>query len=540
MCVFYLFVFCYRYCNNHMQVLGMIPKKEKKQKPPKTLQQVSAVPKEKLPFKDRVSRFNSSKLNSNALGNDFRRLSKVLKSDVFSAEIEDINDPYAFPDPSGEDKKITTVNTLLPSSSPYHEAPLSVGSQGSHGSKSPGDAGMGVSSIAKLYPELAEKLEKIKPKFDSGNKTKEKGKAKSSRTMNRLQTKIAQNRIKDKLKRNQESNSQSQSPCYNFNNSSSSSAVNHYDFIDRTVPSISTDVSPRPQTQGVLNSSNHKRNSLPVYVMPHSVNGLPDTATNLNLQGQGFLPQGIPHGMPLELLPGMPNSVPKLPQNLISSEMVMGLNSFPIPQEQMHNYLGSTPLPLTSAVAHLSTQNSVKEKLSIMAGETPKQKNLQEKEKFSTMIPSKQQPPPVPPPPTYSQSIASGYSPSVTTATEIKTEPQPPQPVLGVPPRDFPPPPPYKCKPVKSAKSKNSLHAVFGSNVIKHLPASAISRPQKFKMESDYTVLKKRFKKDQVVNYYKDIVNHKKESHDLVGAGRILYHCIIVYYNLRMLRVKVT
>ncbi|XP_062565996.1 INO80 complex subunit D-like [Saccostrea cucullata] len=508
------------YCNNHMQVLGMLPKKEKKPKPPKTtVQHLPTVPRDKLPFKDRVSRFNSSKLNSSLPGNDLRRLSNVLKSDVFNAQTEDVDDPYAFTDPGGEEKTITTVNTLLPSSSPYHEPPLSVGSQGSHGSKSPGDGGMGVSSIAKLYPELAEKLEKIKPKFDTGSKAKEKGKAKSSRTMNRLQTKIAQNRIKDKLKRNQESNSQSQSPCYNFNSSSASSAVNHYDFIDRTVPSNSNETSPRQQTQGILNSSSHKRNSvnsLPVYLMPHGVNSVTETAQNFSLPGQGFLPHGIPHGMPLELLPGMPNSVPKLPQNFISSEMVMGLSSFPIPQEPIQNHLGSTSLPLSSTVAHLSSQNSVKDNISTLAGEALKQKNIQEKEKYSTLIPSKQQPPPVPPPPSYSQSIASGYSPSIKTTAEIKTDTQP---VLGVTHKDIPPPPPYESKPVKTNKSKTSTHALFGSNVINDLPSSAITRPHKFKMECDDAVLKKKFKKDEVVNFYKDIVKQKKEKHDLVGAG---------------------
>lgn len=510
------------YCNNHMQVLGMLPKKEKKQKPPKqpTVQQMPMLPREKLPFKDRVSRFNSSKINCAPPGNDLRRLSKVLKSDVFNAETEDVDDPYAFPDPGGEEKTKTTVNTILPSSSPYHEAPLSVGSQGSHGSKSPGDGGMGVSSIAKLYPELAEKLEKIKPKFDTGNKSKEKGKAKSSRTMNRLQTKIAQNRIKDKLKRNQESNSQSQSPCYNFNSSSSLSAVNHYNFIDRTVPSSSTETSPCQQTPGILNSISHKRNSLPVYIMPQSVNGLPESTTNFNLPGQGFLPQGIPHGMPLELLPGMPNSVPKLPKDFISSEMVLGLNSFPIPQEQIQNHVGSTSLPLSNTVAHLSTQNSVKNKVSPLGGETPKQKNIQENEKFNTMIPSKQQPPPVPPPPSYSQSVALGYPPSVTSLTsmpEIKVEPKP---VFGAPQEDIPPPPPYESKPVKTIKSKNSTQTLYGSNVIKDLAEKDITRPHKFKMESDNNaVLKKKFKKDEVLDYYQDIVKRKKENHDLVGAG---------------------
>ena len=57
----------------------------------------------------------------------------------------------------------------------------------------------GMSSIAKLYPELAEKLERVRTKTDPKAKTS----TKSSRTMNRLQTKIAQNKIKDKLKKTQ-------------------------------------------------------------------------------------------------------------------------------------------------------------------------------------------------------------------------------------------------------------------------------------------------------------------------------------------------
>lgn len=51
---------------------------------------------EKLFFKDRVFRFNSSKINCVFFGNDFRRLSNVLKSDVFNVEIEDVDDSYVF------------------------------------------------------------------------------------------------------------------------------------------------------------------------------------------------------------------------------------------------------------------------------------------------------------------------------------------------------------------------------------------------------------------------------------------------------------
>ncbi len=59
--------------------------------------------------------------------------------------------------------------------------------------------------IAQLYPELAEKLERTrtKPEVKLKGDGKPKSAQKNSRTMNRLQTKIAQNKIKDKLKKNE-------------------------------------------------------------------------------------------------------------------------------------------------------------------------------------------------------------------------------------------------------------------------------------------------------------------------------------------------
>ncbi len=58
--------------------------------------------------------------------------------------------------------------------------------------------------IAKLYPELAEKLERTRSKPEVKLKNDGKGKSqKHSRTMNKLQTKIAQNKIKDKWKKNE-------------------------------------------------------------------------------------------------------------------------------------------------------------------------------------------------------------------------------------------------------------------------------------------------------------------------------------------------
>ena len=59
----------------------------------------------------------------------------------------------------------------------------------------------GPTAIAKLYPELAEKLELVRTS-KSDSKVMKGSLNKSSRTMNRLQTKIAQNKLKDRFKRN--------------------------------------------------------------------------------------------------------------------------------------------------------------------------------------------------------------------------------------------------------------------------------------------------------------------------------------------------
>ena len=73
-------------------------------------------------------------------------------------------------------------------------------------SKSPVKRPGSSTPIAQLYPELAEKLERTrsKPDVKSKGEVKNKSGQKNSRTMNRLQTKIAQNKIKDKLKKNGE------------------------------------------------------------------------------------------------------------------------------------------------------------------------------------------------------------------------------------------------------------------------------------------------------------------------------------------------
>ncbi|XP_071101596.1 INO80 complex subunit D-like isoform X2 [Haliotis cracherodii] len=168
------------YCNNHMQVLGMLPRKERK---PKKEKEVNVVHHDnRLSFEDRVKSKYITK----------------IKNDVSTKQLsmDDPDDPYAFPDPV---RDTPVVNNVNPQPSQILEVPKQP-QPSPNRAKSPGDGG---STIAKLYPELAEKLEKIKPKVEP----KVKGRIRSSRTMNKLQTKIAQNKIKDKLRKSQESGS---------------------------------------------------------------------------------------------------------------------------------------------------------------------------------------------------------------------------------------------------------------------------------------------------------------------------------------------
>ncbi|XP_041371810.1 INO80 complex subunit D-like [Gigantopelta aegis] len=170
-----------RYCNNHMQVLGMLPRKERK---PKKEKETNTVLDNRLPFRDRMkSKNNMTKLKSEMLRNK-------------EISLDDPDDPYAFPDPV---KDTPLVNNQTVGGLPLNEALNSpvLQSKPTQG---------GTSSIARLYPELAEKLEKIRPKIEP-RVVKEKGRIRSSRTMNKLQTKIAQNKIKDKLRKSQESGS---------------------------------------------------------------------------------------------------------------------------------------------------------------------------------------------------------------------------------------------------------------------------------------------------------------------------------------------
>ena len=192
----------------------MLPKKERKPKKEKEKEKelqgavLSAHLEQKHLFQNQIR----SRLAVDSIKNQIALIQNSVGRD-------DVEDVYAFPtDPGERCERVNPVSTVITNST-IPTASTGIGMTKSVSVSAGDSTSSGSSSLAKMYPELAEKLEKIKPKLE----TKVKGKVKSSRTMNSLQTKIAQNKIKDKLKRNQESSasSQSQSPSSSFNSANS-------------------------------------------------------------------------------------------------------------------------------------------------------------------------------------------------------------------------------------------------------------------------------------------------------------------------------
>ena len=192
----------------------MLPKKERKPKKEKEKEKelqgavLSAHLEQKHLFQNQIR----SRLAVDSIKNQIALIQNSVGRD-------DVEDVYAFPtDPGERSERVNPVSTVITNST-IPTASTGIGMTKSVSVSAGDSTSSGSSSLAKMYPELAEKLEKIKPKLE----TKVKGKVKSSRTMNSLQTKIAQNKIKDKLKRNQESSasSQSQSPSSSFNSANS-------------------------------------------------------------------------------------------------------------------------------------------------------------------------------------------------------------------------------------------------------------------------------------------------------------------------------
>ena len=201
-----------RYCNNHMQVLGMLPKKERKKK-------------EKLPTTQ------DSKLSITAVGLAKTKFSLSSTKDLGSglsglksphvpgiAVAADFDDPYAFPDGGPAEGKLpggaglgglthVTADSILGKSLQSGQGFVRSASDITSSSSNNSCLNMaGGSIIAKFYPELAEKLEKARAKPLAEPKSAIKSRARTSRTMNKLQTKIAQNKINEKIRKSQELN----------------------------------------------------------------------------------------------------------------------------------------------------------------------------------------------------------------------------------------------------------------------------------------------------------------------------------------------
>lgn len=186
-----------------MQTLGLASKPESKQKAPrqgdkKVNHKVRKDTKvkevqDRNTFEDRLkSKFNLQR-KENGPAND------------------DPEDPYAFPEPPSKPLQ----GAARPDRSPKTKCPSGQVSptEANHKTRMPELSSASLFSstpIAQRYPELAEKLEKarvkpeVKLKLELKPPIKTSTVQRSSRTMNRLQTKIAQNKIKDKLKKNQE------------------------------------------------------------------------------------------------------------------------------------------------------------------------------------------------------------------------------------------------------------------------------------------------------------------------------------------------
>ena len=275
-----------------MQVLGKVPKKERKPKNPRSsLAQYPSA---------HVGAMSDPGLLQNKLKP--RLMEGTVKEKVtgssFSTSIEDADDVYAFPADS-VDKQTKNFTALVPNVGNISiVGPSSGNSSYNAAPKNSNDTNSGQSSLAKIYPELAEKLEKIKPKVEA----KVKGKVKSSRTMNSLQTKIAQNKIKDKLKRTQSSSnasSQSQSPSHSF----ISNSPGYHISTSSPNPTVSSPATPVQQNCVVSSeqktvplcvsqprsvSNQYKAPSLPSLSNLNLLNGLNLQTLNLSLEQLGL------------------------------------------------------------------------------------------------------------------------------------------------------------------------------------------------------------------------------------------------------------
>ncbi|GFN93351.1 ino80 complex subunit d [Plakobranchus ocellatus] len=187
------------------------------------------LPKKERKKKERLSVIQDSKLSIAAAGLTKTKFSLSSTKDVNSglaglksphtpataAVAADVDDPYAFSDGGPAEGKTPGGGCLNSLTNISTDSILGKSLQSGQGFvRSASDITTsssclnmaGGSIIAKFYPELAEKLEKARAKPPAEPKSAIKSRARTSRTMNKLQTKIAQNKINEKLRKSQELN----------------------------------------------------------------------------------------------------------------------------------------------------------------------------------------------------------------------------------------------------------------------------------------------------------------------------------------------
>lgn len=569
------------YCNNHMQVLGMLPRKERKKKEKEKEKDTEKPVIEDVPLTP-VHFENKNVFSKNRVKPKFenRRLHmSKLHMNKDSSGLDDPEDPYAFPD-TGNDSA-PKVNSS-PLSSSVNMETLSVTTSNSSGGKSPGggvDQG-GVSSIAKLYPELAEKLEKIKPKFDMG-KVKDKGKERSSRTMNILQSKIAQNRIKDKMKKNQESSSQSQSPSHGYNNcvpnsiSLSHSTPNHSDhgdMGDKTPNSDQDGMSPLSSNGSILPVHTHNRlGSHPLPSPTHDMKRSSQTPFMMMQQqmlpGPGIPPpprtlppEGIPHGMLAENLPGMPRAdhLPPHYSRVHHNPTVQHAEKVgPVLNNLQQEALDHFPIPTSTLPLHsLSHAQHHHHQLNNMATPTPASPHLyppphrpfhpsqqphstSQREVHPPSVNTQPLPPPPPPYRKYPASVSMTMAPAVTIPTVSTSMLMSPTVNTSTSHQEvrlqkehvheLPPPPPYSSTmcatpqpPIvtKRSKTKPKTWSISAPVISKLFSSEALMKPRSLKnVLPEADVSTRLHKKKAAIKYYLNYVKWKMQNHSYLGSG---------------------
>ncbi|GFR76052.1 INO80 complex subunit D [Elysia marginata] len=188
------------------------------------------LPKKERKKKDKLPVTQDSKLSIPGAGFAKTKFSLTNTKDIVSgltglkspqtpavAAATDLDDPYAFSDGGPAEGKLpsgqgigglthVTADSVLGKSLQSGQGFVRSASDIATSSSSSCLSMAGGSIIAKFYPELAEKLEKARAKPVAEPKSALKSRARTSRTMNKLQTKIAQNKINEKLRKSQELN----------------------------------------------------------------------------------------------------------------------------------------------------------------------------------------------------------------------------------------------------------------------------------------------------------------------------------------------